>query len=168
MVGQLVMFPFKLTFGILKITLNPKNWKWVIPLILLLVLAWNLIVVEKQLVDHGFTKHGMDSIAATSCLNKQGPDLVYRKGIDNNRAVSLCLIPDPQDPKKIKNLGVVVKEFLSGKWQPITSYTIDDINTIDGAINYAEGDMGQWGYIDYLKAIWRGKFNIPLGPPPVQ
>lgn len=129
MVGILV-FPFRITFKITFFFIKK-------PLLLLILLALVLVTV----VSHA-EKHKHEAEEARSCIEKNGPDLVVRT---DNKAVSYCVLPSG------KGIGVVVKKFIDGKWQEITSYinhTGNDINTIAGL---AEQDSQPYGWISFIK-----------------
>jgi len=103
-------------------------------------------------LSHGVAKHGNDALSTRDCMDKNGVDMAYFK--TDNRKIQLCFIGLNNDGS-FKELGIRVVEKIKGKWQELTAFTNKDITTFDQAIRFAESDMGKYGYLDYIKDIWK-------------
>ena len=119
---------------------------------LLPVLIILLAVTGGLLISHGVAKHRMDAVLTRNCLDKYGIDFSYFK--TDTRNVQLCLIEPKEDG--FYALGIRVLEKINGKWEELTAYVNRNITTIDGAIDYMEVDMGKYGYVSFIRDVYKG------------
>jgi hypothetical protein len=105
-------------------------------------------------LSHGPSKHEGDSELARSCIEKYGADLTYAK--DDMRRIQICLITDGK-----VGIAIQVLEKIQGKWQELTSFCNWDITDINTVIGFVEEDMGKYGWITYVKEIWKGLIHLP-------
>lgn len=125
--------------------------KWII-LTLLILLA----VTGGLALSHA-TKHRGDAITTRNCIDKNGVDLSYFK--TDTRNVQLCFI-GLDATGKFTALGIRVLEKINGKWEELTSYMNRDITTLEGAVGYADMDMGSYGYISFVKDAYKAVLTI--------
>lgn len=124
---------------------NEREHKRSGPSFILIMLIIALIITGGYAVSHAVEKHKEEAIATRDCIDRGGADIVYFKTDD--RAVQLCLIPG-------RGLGIRPMEKIKGVWQELTGYINQDVTSIDGALGYAEQDMGKYGWISYIKQIY--------------
>jgi hypothetical protein len=107
-------------------------------LFLLFCVAMGLTMISFN-YSHGDTKHLSDAELGRTC-NKQ-PDLRYTKEepLKLTKVVNLCLID------KV-GLGIQVLAKINNSWEEITSYVNHQILSPQELLNYAESDMGKYGY----------------------
>jgi hypothetical protein len=105
-------------------------------------------------LSHGDSKHGEDADIARTCIEKYGADLTYAR--DDVRRIQICLITDGK-----VGIAVQVLEKIQGKWQELTSFCNWDITTIQEVAGFVEEDMGKYGWITYVKEIWKGMIHLP-------
>ena len=117
-----------------------------------LIIMAVIIVFIGYNVTHAVSKHKQEAIDTRICIENNGPDLTYYKS--DSRKVQLCFINLDKDGN-FEKLGIRPFEKIKGIWQELTAYTNEDITTFDTAIRYAEGDMGKYGWIDFVKSIWK-------------
>jgi hypothetical protein len=93
--------------------------------------------------SHAEIKHKDEALLARNCLDKNGPNIIYNKS--DTRKVRLCLMPDKS------GLAIQVLDLIDKKWEEITAYVNPSVDDLNGALGYAEEDMGKYGWIAWQK-----------------
>ena len=103
-----------------------------------------IVMVVVGVISHAVLKHKDDAALSLDCFeNNPRLKITVVKPDNENRRVELCLIED-------KYMAIRVSEKINGKFEELTRYIDRSYKTVDKMIDYAEVEMGKYGWMDYI------------------